>query len=94
MKTFAGVMPLKMMVANLKRAGYRPDLRRYIDGSDFVDFSGNGLHLTVNTFNGRFLVFATDGTKVATETSSELDDTAWYAEILDAIYMPGVDVDE
>lgn len=94
MKTFAGIMPLKRMVTNLKRAGYRPDLRRYIDGSDFADFSGNGIHLTVNTFNGRFLVFAADGTKIATEASSELDNTAWYMEILDAIYIPGGDADE
>lgn len=95
MKTFKGQRPPGEAIANLKELGCDVNTHRYDNnGSDYIMVSrldkGEGVEYTFmyNTVSGRFSGNI-DGNKMRfTNMSTEFDDEAWFAKIMEALYIP------
>jgi len=89
MKKFYGTKPLGDIEAAVKANGWGWMDDEFNRGSDYVTFQFKhgdfNEAIIFNTFNGTFIV------KVAgeyiTEKNAELDDTDWYAALLEFIYI-------
>ena len=93
MKKFKGDKPLKIIERTIKQKGGRWNQDDFDKGGDWINFSfphkedGLTWHYPVvyNTFNGRFMVKIDK--KIYTERDSNMDDTPWYAALLNTIYI-------
>lgn len=93
MKTFKGNRSVTEIKQRMKKLGYhwtKQSQNAYAAGSDYMGFENkNGLFVLFSTFNGQFSVKDLKKQKIiATHMSTELDDKAWYSDILDALYEP------
>lgn len=90
MKKFYGTKPLEDIEAAVKANDWMWDDQAFNRGSDYVtfQFSYGGFDEAVvyNTFNGTFIVRLV-GDILVTEKDDYLDDTDWYAALLDFIYI-------
>jgi hypothetical protein len=93
MKKFKGMKPLDQLIEDAKRNGWEVDTADYDQkGSDFIylrDMYERLKQVAVNTVNGHFYVYEPFSDKpTATHLSKELDNEAWYQEILELLYIP------
>jgi len=91
MKTFTGTKPLKKIKAAVKKNHWPWDQKKFDAGSDWLTFGFIGSdskcrEVVFCSFNGKFIVKGDDGKSLLTESSSEMDGTPWYDELLDFIY--------
>lgn len=94
MKKFGGNRSLAVIKKAVKQNGWKWDQQSYDQGGDWVNFQFQDRHVTYNTFNGRFMVqhkVAGENTgKTITETSTDMEGTQWYDDLLDFIYLPAM----
>lgn len=88
MKMYGGLRKLHDMIDKLEAASYLVDTAAYDRGGDWLYAYYDAYRLAINAVNGRFSVAKRDGKVIATESSAEMDDDPWYAELCDCLYYP------
>ncbi len=93
---YSGTKPLADILFRCQRKGWKVDMTKFNGGSDWLTFEfwggGRGLTVIFSPWNGKFIVKDTHPSNpkkdvLATEESTEYDNTPWYRELLDFIYI-------
>ena len=87
MRKFASVKSFDQLVFEAKHQGYKVNTKPFDEGSDWLYLNKNGRDVAVNIFNGTFFVYQ-NRRCIATEISAELEQEAWYTELLELLYKP------
>jgi hypothetical protein len=92
MRKFKEMKPLQQLIEDAKANGWEVDTTEYDKGSDFIylrDMYERLKQIAVNATNGHFYVYEpfSQNQPTATHLSNELDDEAWYKEILELLYI-------